>query len=248
MIIFPFPQFYPHRSVSPFCWHGSNQRPGHPGLETHHTFLIYTIIHMTIDGNKIENCAISKIILQRDMDSIRRSLGTCPQHNVLFNEWVPSYFLFIQIKFNKFWNEAEQKGIHNSGKEKTWNLLEAKRDKMTKLTEFCRSDKLCCQHGDRNYKKKYNKHHKRMWWQKDISSLYRRKLTTVSCGSFCVSGDYCLGLYNYHGNGLNYSHNGKSSSSSSSWMFFLKKMFFVFLWLSCCCLCPSSCDQLRGKE
>ena len=120
---------------------------------------------------------------------------------------------------------------------------------MTKLAEFCQSDKLCCQHGDRNYKKKYNKHHKRMWWQKDISSLYRRKLTTVSCGSFCGSGDYCLGLYNYRSNGLNYSDNGKSSSSSSSsWMFFLKKMFFVLLWLSCYCICPSSCDKLRGKK
>ena len=127
--------------------------------------------------------------------------------------------------------------------------VKAKRDKMTKLAEFCQSDKLCCQHGDRNYKKKYNKHHKRMWWQKDISSLYRRKLTTVSCGSFCGSGDYCLGLYNYRSNGLNYSDNGKSSSSSSSsWMFFLKKMFFVLLWLSCYCICPSSCDKLRGKE
>ena len=26
------------------------------------------------------------------MDSIRQSLGTCPQHNVLFNEWVFLYF------------------------------------------------------------------------------------------------------------------------------------------------------------
>ena len=113
-------------------------------------------------------------------------------------------------------------------------------------TEICRSDKSCCQNGDRNYKKKYNKHHERMC-KKDISSICR-KLTTVSCGSFCVSGDYCLGLYNYHGNGLNYSHNGKSSSSSSSWMIFLKKMFFVFLWLSCCSIYPSSCDKLRGKK
>ena len=114
---------------------------------------------------------------------------------------------------------------------------------MTILTEFCLSDKLCCQNGDRNYKKKYNKHHKRMW-QKNISSL-GRKLTTVSCGSFCVSGDF-LGLYNYRSNRYNYQHNGKSCNSSS---FFLNKMFFVFFWLSCCCLCPSSCDnKMRGKK
>lgn len=112
---------------------------------------------------------------------------------------------------------------------------------MTTLTELCRSDKLCCQNGDRNYKKKYNKHHKRMW-KSDISSL-GRKLTTVSCGSFCVSGDF-LGLYNYRSNRYNYQHNGKSSSS-----FFLNKMFFVLFWLSCCCLCPSSCDnKMRGKK
>ena len=114
---------------------------------------------------------------------------------------------------------------------------------MTKLTEFCRSDKLCCQHGDRNYKKKYNKHHKRMLWQKDISSLYRRKLTTVSCGSSFVNSD-CQGLYSYGITRYKYHRNGQSSSCS----FFLNKMLFVFLWLSCCCLCPSSCDKIRGKK
>ena len=156
-------------------------------------------------------------------------------------------YLICSIKSHSF-KEINWKKIR---KKETRYVLEAKakRNKMTKLAEFCRSDKLCCQHGDRNYKKKYNKHHKRMWWQKDISSLYRCKLTAVSCGTLCVSGDYYLGLYNYRSNGLNYSHNGKSSSSSSSsWMFFLKKMFFVFLWLSCCCIYPSSCDKLRGKE
>ena len=113
---------------------------------------------------------------------------------------------------------------------------------MTIRTELCRSDKLSCQNGDKNYKKKYNKHHKRMW-QTDISS-FCRKLTTDSCGSFCVSGD-CFGLYNYGSNRYNYHRNGKSSIWS---LFFLKKMFFVFLWLSSCFLCPSSCDKMRGKK
>ena len=124
-----------------------------------------------------------------------------------------------------------------------WHVLKDKRYTMTMLAELRQSDKLRCQNGDRNYKKKYNKHHKRMW-QKDISS-FCRKLTTISCVSFCVSGGDCTGLFNYASNRLNYHHNGKSSSWS---LFSLKKMFFVFFWLSCYCLPPASCDKMRGKK
>ena len=112
---------------------------------------------------------------------------------------------------------------------------------MTIPTKLCRSDKWSCQNGDKNYKKKYNKHRKRMW-KKNISS-YCRKLTTVSCDSFCVNGDY-RGLYKYGSNRYNYHRNGKSFI----WSFIPRNSFFVLLWLSCCFLRPSSCDNMRGKK
>ena len=122
-----------------------------------------------------------------------------------------------------------------------WRKLKENKGTMTIETELRRSEKLRCQNGNRNYKKKYNQNHKGMW-QKDISS-FCRKLTTVSCGSSFVNSD-CLGLYSYGITRYKYHRNGQSSSCS----FFLNKMLFVFLWLSCCCLCPSSCDKIRGKK
>ena len=53
------------------------------------------------------------------MDSIRRSLGTCPQHNVLFNEWV---ILFWLNTYSWFEEERKIRKVFRQMQEKEKNL------------------------------------------------------------------------------------------------------------------------------
>merc|ERR1719400_2576347 len=55
---------------------------GHNGAGKTTTISILTGLFPPSAGTAL----INGLDIQRDMDSIRRSLGTCPQHNVLFNE------------------------------------------------------------------------------------------------------------------------------------------------------------------
>ncbi len=52
------------------------------------TFLLPSSILTGLFPPSAGTARINGLDIRRDMDSIRRSLGTCPQHNVLFDKYV----------------------------------------------------------------------------------------------------------------------------------------------------------------
>lgn len=84
---------------------------------------------------------IKDMYLSRDLGELRRSLGVCPQQNVIFNDLTPYEHLYL---FSIFKGMKDQKIIHQKIEEKLKEVgLAEKRDRQAKSLSGGQKRKLC---------------------------------------------------------------------------------------------------------